>query len=99
MHTTTTHINTTFERAEVGLGSFLFAIWGWRPGQGSSGWDLGRGWGSGLGGCLVLGLAFWPSWDRLDCLGSRSLASVPGSSVGEGCRAPTKGSWPGGVQC
>ncbi|MEQ2312264.1 hypothetical protein AMECASPLE_029104 [Ameca splendens] len=36
-----------------------------------------------LGGCLVLKLALRPSQDRLDCLGSQSLASVPGPSVGE----------------
>ncbi|MED6291982.1 hypothetical protein CHARACLAT_029144 [Characodon lateralis] len=33
-------------------------------------------WGSGLGGCLVQGLAFPLSRDHLDFLGSRSLASV-----------------------
>ncbi|MEQ2245244.1 hypothetical protein ILYODFUR_025578 [Ilyodon furcidens] len=76
--------NTTFERAEVDLGLFspLCAVCrlASQVGRGPSDRDLGWGWG--LGGCLVLGLAFCLSQDRLDFLGSWSLASMPSLSVG-----------------
>ncbi|MEQ2285458.1 hypothetical protein AMECASPLE_032018 [Ameca splendens] len=96
MHTTT-RINTTFEQVEVGLESFHtpFAVCrlGSEAGRGSGppGRDLGWVWGSGLGGCLVLGLAFLLFWDCLDFLGSQSLALVAGPLLGIGARLRRQG--------
>ncbi|MEQ2210274.1 hypothetical protein XENOCAPTIV_010874 [Xenoophorus captivus] len=80
MHTTTTRINTTFELAEAGLGSFhtpvryFPSVVGGRERE----WALG----SDLGDCLVLGLAFRLSLDCLGSLGSRPLALGPDLPAG-----------------
>ncbi|MEQ2285172.1 hypothetical protein AMECASPLE_029105 [Ameca splendens] len=73
MHTTTTCINTTFELAEAGLGSFhtpvryFPSVVGGREREWALYSGLGWGWGSGLGDCLVLGWRF----------GSLGIAWVP----------------------
>ncbi|MEQ2253346.1 hypothetical protein ILYODFUR_031131 [Ilyodon furcidens] len=104
MHTTTTCINTTFERVEVGLGSFPTLVCCLLSGVG--GWERERAFWSGSG----LGLRF-RSWGLSGAgAGSSALSglfglpwiSVPGfgaRSVGWGANPPARGFWPGGVQC
>ncbi|MED6251811.1 hypothetical protein ATANTOWER_003262 [Ataeniobius toweri] len=77
MHSTTTCINTTFELADVGLGSFHTPVRclpsGLKAGRRSGPSGRGLGWELDPGGRL----AFRLSRDCLDFLGSRSLSSVP----------------------
>ncbi|MED6254445.1 hypothetical protein ATANTOWER_026483 [Ataeniobius toweri] len=91
MHTTTTHINTTFERAEVGLGSFPTLVCCLPSGVGGrererpfwSGSGLGLRFGSwGLSGAEAGSSALLGSFG-LPWISSQPLASVPGPSVGE----------------
>ncbi|MEQ2293082.1 hypothetical protein AMECASPLE_029534 [Ameca splendens] len=70
MHTTTTHINTTSELVEVGLGSFHTPVCGLPSGVRGrerarlSGWDLGWGW---LAGCAWPGSAGLPGYPAGAC--------------------------------
>ncbi|MED6233396.1 hypothetical protein ATANTOWER_011222 [Ataeniobius toweri] len=87
MHTAT-RINTTFERAEVDLGSFHTPVPYLPSGVGGRERERAFWSGSGLGlvfgswGLSGAGTAFQPPRDCLDFFGSHSLASVPSLSGG-----------------
>ncbi|MEQ2297528.1 hypothetical protein AMECASPLE_035607 [Ameca splendens] len=93
MHSTTTRINT-FEWAEVGLVSFHTPVH-CLPSE-VGGREKDWGWESGLVGRPMPRLAFLPSLNYLDFLGSQSLASVLGPSAGRGFQRG--GSWLGSVR-